>query len=510
MGGGTSKSSTDRKPLGQAGLKAPSTLAIAATAPPRNFNEEFQRALDLLDAEDYVQGYAMLASACTDFQAKAMAANEVIISELGIVDEEKTYLSSTHYSGGPGFTMYEAGHIIFKVSHGGQGSREWLELGNEFRATTQLLHCRLHSHDKCAGNIALPLMLLIDFKGFRSLCWARLPRREKLVIGWDPVLKGFVSDQPEVQVAVQRAGEMLGLAFHTLGSGSLAVRTNLHADVNCWMEEGSSMSVRRKRCYVTNLKHLYPTDLSRGATIALDAEELPPEVHCETPEKLRPEMVRRYATLSKAGGLSADTGLAPPRANPVVKYVHDGADESLEDLKRAVLSLTRLQTLEAIDAVAKVLKEVGEQEQEAAQEAAQQEKALAKRGSASSQRAHLPPPTRMQDHEKMALVATTLRAEGINMRFLGHVRSKIKTNSHDKGHAETRRLLLHEMVARVLKTSIYKILREANGFKGEQGSIVDAVKTQLGMNWDARDKEVKSSDKIPWLEEVRKTKRARP
>ena len=54
MGGGASKGSTDQKPLGQAGRKAPSTLAIAATAPPRNWNDEFQRALDLLDAEDHV------------------------------------------------------------------------------------------------------------------------------------------------------------------------------------------------------------------------------------------------------------------------------------------------------------------------------------------------------------------------------------------------------------------------------------------------------------------------
>jgi hypothetical protein len=40
--------------------------------------------------------------------------------------------------------------------------------------------------------------------------------------------------------------------------------------------------------------------------------------------------------------------------------------------------------------------------------------------------------------EKMVLVVTTLRAEGINMRFLGHVRSKIKVNSSDKRHAEIR------------------------------------------------------------------------
>ena len=57
----------------------------------------------------------------------------------------------------------------------------------------------------------------------------------------------------------------------------------------------------------------------------------------------RPEFVRRYAKLTKAFGLSADVGLAPPRAKPMGKYVHDGAEESLADLKRAVSSLTLLQ-----------------------------------------------------------------------------------------------------------------------------------------------------------------------
>ena len=98
---------------------------------------------------------------------------------------------------------------------------------------------------------------------------------------------------------------------------------------------------------------------SRGASVKADADELPPEVHCEAPEKIRPEMVRRYAKLSKNNGLSADIGLAPARATPVAKYIHDGADEALSDLKHAVTHLTHLMTLEAIDNVAKVLKEHG-------------------------------------------------------------------------------------------------------------------------------------------------------
>ena len=79
------------------------------------------------------------------------------------------------------------------------------------------------------------------------------------------------------------------------------------------------------------------------------------------------------------------------------------------------------------------------------------------------------------------------------MRFLGHVRSKIKVHSHQQNHGAIRRLLLHEMVARVLKASIYKILREANGFGGNDGLLV-ALKDQLGVGSDNRPWQVSMLD----------------
>ena len=444
MGGGASKAS--KKPLGQNETEAPSTLAYAAKNLPRDWNDEFQRALDLLDAEDYVEGYTLLASVCNDFHSKAIATNDVIISELGTVDEEKTYLSSTTITGGAGFTLYDEANIIFKVAHGGQGTPEWMELGNEFRASTQLLRCRLHSHDKLAGSIALPLMCILDYKGFRTLCYAKTPRRDKLVLGWDPVLKGFIADNIEAASAVTRCGKMLGLANHSLGCGTLSVKSSLNAGALCWAEVQPNWGRgRSKRFYVTSLKDLYPTDLSRGATVNVDGDDVPPDVHCETPEKLRPELLRRYATMTKTGGLSADVGLAPPRASPIAKYVHDGAEPLLAELKRAVQNLLRLVSLEAVDNVAKALKEAHSQDDAGAPENAGSKhaaKAWGGRGAEVGRGA-------LADHMKMALVSTSLHAEGINMRFLGHVRGKIKTQSHKEMHAEMRRLLLNEMVARV-------------------------------------------------------------
>ena len=66
------------------------------------------------------------------------------------------------------------------------------------------------------------------------------------------------------------------------------------------------------------------------------------------------------------------------------------------------------------------------------------------------------------------------------------------------------------MVARVLKMSIYKILREANGLKGEQGALLtnsDGIKAQLGMAAGPRANT--SSDRIPSLEGAQKSKRLR-
>lgn len=55
-------------------------------------------------------------------------------------------------------------------------------------------------------------------------------------------------------------------------------------------------------------------------------------------------------------------------------------------------------------------------------------------------------------------------------------------HSREPVHAEIRRLLLHEMVARILKVSLYKILRQANGY-GREESMMDAIKGQVDVEY---------------------------
>ena len=61
MGGGNSKPTlSTNRPLGQTGAFAPA-LNTAATSVSRNWNEEFQQALDLIDKEEFSRGYSQLA-----------------------------------------------------------------------------------------------------------------------------------------------------------------------------------------------------------------------------------------------------------------------------------------------------------------------------------------------------------------------------------------------------------------------------------------------------------------
>jgi hypothetical protein len=55
-----------------------------------------------------------------------------------------------------------------------------------------------------------------------------------------------------------------------------------------------------------------------------------------------------------------------------------------------------------------------------------------------------PEPAALEYHEKMALVAETLHADGFNLRMLGHIRSKIKVYAHTHMYRTSGRI--HEVL----------------------------------------------------------------
>jgi hypothetical protein len=283
-------------------------------------------------------------SVTQDFHDEAERIVETIISELALVDSDKTFVASAALSfEDPDITVYEVKNITFTIAHGGQGSRSWLDLGNELRHTTNVFRCK-------ESALSLPLMCIFDYKGFRTLAQAKLPPVNKVLLGYDAVIKGYVMESAELNNAMTRIGKQLNLAKRKIGARGGAVASCFHYTTSAWTP-GTGLDLlgtKRQRVYVTHLRHLMPADVMRGSDGVNEAAGM----HAEAPEKMRPEFLRRYSV-----ALSGNINLAPPNARPAAKYYHEHGDEILVTLRKALKHLNRIVTMESVDALSDRLRD---------------------------------------------------------------------------------------------------------------------------------------------------------
>lgn len=218
---------------------------------------------------DFCLRYTALAGVSRDFHDTARRIMEIIISELATLEGQKTFLPIN--SGEQLLTVYDVQNVIYKVAHGGQGSQSWKELGNELRHNLNLYRCRVTA-------VCTPLMCVFDYKGFRVLAYAKLPQMDKMVLGWDRTLKGYISEMADLHQRLQASSITLNLKLHHIGVGELSVQSFLNASAVAFLPVDKSNSSRSKkqRVYVTNLKHLFPTDLTRGGMY--NPEDFNPDV----------------------------------------------------------------------------------------------------------------------------------------------------------------------------------------------------------------------------------------
>ena len=71
----------------------------------------------------------------------------------------------------------------------------------------------------------------------------------------------------------------------------------------------------------------------------------------------------------------------------------------------------------------------------------------------------------------------------------------MQVHSHDVMMNELRALILHEMVVRILKTTFYKILREANGLRYEK-LLVYEVLSYWRMRGSLRQRSTRFSERL--------------
>jgi hypothetical protein len=167
-------------------------------------------------------------SVTADFHDATERIVEIIISELAMVEADKTYIESAILGfEDPNITVYEAQNITFTIAHGGQGSASWLELGNELRHTTNVFRCK-------ETALRLPLMCIFDYKGFRTLAQARLPTPNKQLLGYDSVIKGYILESPDLNNAMTRIGKQLNLAKGKIGARGGSVHSCFHYTTSAW------------------------------------------------------------------------------------------------------------------------------------------------------------------------------------------------------------------------------------------------------------------------------------
>eukprot|EP00960_Hanusia_phi_P055879 763088-Hanusia_phi.AAC.3 len=108
-------------------------------------------------------------------------------------------------------------------------------------------------------------------------------------------------------------------------------------------------------------------------------------------------------------------------------------------------------------------------------------------------------PLKYDENDIHRRIMSNVHAAGFNRRMLGFLRSKVKEQSYDPAMLELRKMLLNEMVSRVLKTSIYKVLRIASGFYGQSGSMLQAIKAQFNFEKDDMIRDAEDPHSLPGL-----------
>lgn len=177
----------------------------------RNWNEEFQTLLDLsFENEDEEMGrMAQLRQLAHEFATRATEIGQVIITEKALTYQEKTLKTHTQHVGGyAGGEKYLVDGIFFKFAVDNRGlygdDEHAMKCGaHEFKSFMELADCRVQ-------GLHFPLIVIIDYRGFRLLCQSVLPiGSDTLIYGSGDGGKHVVASDSEMNRRMKRAAKMV-------------------------------------------------------------------------------------------------------------------------------------------------------------------------------------------------------------------------------------------------------------------------------------------------------------
>ena len=268
-----------------------STLHLSSDDISLRNNKLFQEQMDKINDETLLeqeQAFDSLAQLSRDFVASALTFGQIIIAERFLHDHQKTIKpepSLGGLAGGEKFIVKHAG-ILFKFptdKHGIYGGDEAAAMKAASRELTALVACWRLTFE--IPEMALPLMTLIDYRGYRIIATTLLPISSNTLKYGSEDAGGIVKKGLDAGVdsVAERLSEKLNLAPHVAGRNNQNTEIlSLPCDIE--LHRGLDNNI-----YIIDLARLMPC-------------EPPQSSHSSKGRHLvnlfRPELIASYRTLS--------------------------------------------------------------------------------------------------------------------------------------------------------------------------------------------------------------------
>eukprot|EP01126_Amoeba_proteus_P011640 TRINITY_DN1473_c0_g1_i18.p1 TRINITY_DN1473_c0_g1~~TRINITY_DN1473_c0_g1_i18.p1 ORF type:complete len:812 (+),score=196.67 TRINITY_DN1473_c0_g1_i18:740-3175(+) len=187
-----------------------------------NWNERFQSCIQRLRElhinvtdQERTRLYAELVHLERDFLYCSETYGKIIISEYYLPNSEKTIkpVKKLGYAGGDKYIVH---NILFKLAIDSQslfGSSDWAAAkvgGHELKGLTSYWNCNL--------DLSLPLMALVDYRGFRIIAMSILPITHKTIVSGSCDAGATVhASCDEMNQLLKKAAKILNLQEHVCG-----------------------------------------------------------------------------------------------------------------------------------------------------------------------------------------------------------------------------------------------------------------------------------------------------
>ncbi|PRP82048.1 hypothetical protein PROFUN_03738 [Planoprotostelium fungivorum] len=189
----------------------------------RNWNEEFQKILDLPQrtTEERVKRFEQISQLASEFERTSILYGKIIINEETLSIDQKT-IKPISIGGQAGGEKYVHAGILYKFA------KDWKGIygGDEFCMKSASNEQKGLTRYFSAGvGLRVPLMSLIDYMGYRLIAISILPiDKSTLQYGSMDFGRNMASPTPECSMMMKRAASHLNLKAHVAGvSGRMII-----------------------------------------------------------------------------------------------------------------------------------------------------------------------------------------------------------------------------------------------------------------------------------------------